>query len=64
MVTVFEGDANSAVVARAAVENAGVPSWIKDEEVLGLFPGLASTEVLVCAEDEKSALKALKTPCR
>ena len=62
LVTVFEGDSNSGAVARATVENAGIESWIKDEEIHGLFPSLGSTEILVRAEDEKPALKAIKTP--
>jgi len=61
LVTVFEGDSNSALVARARVENAGIKSWAKDEEVHGLFPSLGSTEVLVCDHDKESALKALGT---
>jgi hypothetical protein len=64
MVTVFEGDSNDASVARAAVEGAGVKSWIKDEEVHGLFPNFGATEVLVCTEDEKPALEAFETPKR
>ena len=59
--TVFEGDSGSAAVARAALEGAGIESWIKDEEVHGVFPSLGSTEILVCEEDEQSALKALET---
>ena len=62
LVTVFEGDSNSAVVARSAVENAGIEAWVKDEEVHGLFPSLGSTEILVCEEDEKSALKVIESP--
>lgn len=61
LVTIFEGDAGSAAVARATVENAGVESWIKDEEVHGLFPGLGSTEILVRAEDQQQAHNALET---
>ena len=62
LVTVFEGDSNSAAVARAAVESAGITSWTKDEEVHGLFPSLGPTEILVGAEDKKPALEALETP--
>lgn len=62
MVTVFEGDSSSAAVARATVEGVGIESWVKDEEVHGLFPSLGSTEILVCEEDEQSAVKALETP--
>lgn len=61
LVTVFEGDAGSAAVARATVENAGIKSWMKDEEVHGLFPGLGSTEILVRAEDQQQAYKALES---
>lgn len=62
LVTVFEGDANSAAVARATVESAGIKSWMKDEAVHGLFPGLGSTEILVRAEDQQRAMHALETP--
>jgi hypothetical protein len=62
LVTVFEGDPNSAAAARTAVEGVGIKSWIKDEVVHGLFPSLGATEILVCVEDEKPALKALETP--
>lgn len=62
LVAVFEGDSDSAAVARAAVEGAGIESWIQDEEVHGLFPSLGLSKVLVREEDEKSSLKALDTP--
>jgi hypothetical protein len=62
LVTVFEGDSSGAAVARATVESAGIESWVKDEEVHGLFPNMGSTEILVCSEDAKPALKALETP--
>lgn len=61
LVTILEGDAGSAAVARTTVESAGIKSWIKDEEVHGLFPGMGSTEILVCAEDQQRACKALET---
>ena len=60
LVTAFEGDAGSATVARATVENAGIKSWMKDEQVHGLFPGLGSTEILVRAEDQQQAQKTLE----
>jgi hypothetical protein len=59
LIPVFEGDSDSAAVARATVEGAGIESWAGDEEVHGLFPSLGLTEVLVREEDEKLALKAL-----
>jgi hypothetical protein len=59
LVTVFEGDSNSALVARTKVADAGIKSWVKDEDVHGLFPSLGSTEVLVRDDDKASALKAL-----
>ena len=61
LVMVFVGDSNSAAAARARVEGAGIESWIKGEEVHGVFPSLGPTEILVCAEDEKAALAALET---
>ena len=60
-VTVFEGDPNSAAVARATVEGAGIESWIKDEGLNSVFPSLGATEIEVRVEDEASALEALET---
>lgn len=62
LVTVFEGESNNAALARAAVEGAGIESWIQDGEVHGLFPTLGATEVLVREEDEPKALEALEMP--
>jgi len=61
LATVFEGDSDSAAVARAAVEGAGIESWMQDDEVHGLFPSLGLSKVLVREEDEKRALKVLET---
>lgn len=61
MVTVFEGDSSSAAVARAAVEGAGIKSWVRNEEAHGVLPCLGPAEVQVRAEDERSALNALET---
>lgn len=58
-VTVFEGDADCAAVARARLEAAGIESWTTDEGVHGLFPSLGGTDVEVRVEDEKRALDAL-----
>lgn len=62
LVTVFDGDSGSSSVARATLEGAGIKSWIKDEDVHGLFPSLGPTEILVCSEDEKRALRVLEGP--
>lgn len=62
LAAVFEGDSDSAAVACAAVEGAGIESWMQDEEVHGLFPSLGLSKVLVREEDEKRALKVLETP--
>lgn len=64
LTTVFEGDPNSASVARATVEGAGIETWAKDEEVHGLFPNLGPTEILVCETDETLAIEALAIPER
>ena len=61
MATVFEGNSNSAAVARGAVEGAGIESWTRDEGIHGVFPSLGPTEIEVRVEDEASALKALET---
>jgi hypothetical protein len=62
LVPVFEGDSDSAAVARATVEGSGIESWTQDEEVHGLFPSMGLTEILVREEDEKPALTALEIP--
>jgi hypothetical protein len=59
IVTIFEGDADCAAVARTRVEAAGIDSWTKDEGVHGIFPSLGGTSVEVRIEDEENALNAL-----
>lgn len=61
LVSVFDGDANDAVVARSAVEDAGINSWVRDDGTHGLFPSLGSAEILVASEDEKPARKVIES---
>ncbi len=62
LVTVFEGDSNSAAVARTMVEGVGIESWAKDEGLHSIFPNLGPTGIEVRVEDEELALEVLETP--
>ena len=60
MVTVFEGDSNSAATARARLESAGIRAWDKDEGIHSVFPSVGASEIQVRTEDEDLALEVLK----
>jgi hypothetical protein len=61
LVTVFEGDSNSASVVSTALTNAGIESRVNNEGIQGIFPSLGPAEILVSAKDEEAAWKALTT---
>ena len=62
LVSVFEGDLNSAAVIRTMLKCASIEAWIKNEEEHAIFPNLEPTEVLVARENRKAAMEAIETP--
>lgn len=62
--SIFEGEADSAAVVCAMLENAGIEAWIKDEEEYGVLPNMGPVEVLVHETSRKTALETLEMPQR
>jgi hypothetical protein len=60
LVTVFEGDDETAAVIRAKLESVGIEAWIQGEAAHGVFPNLSPAAVQVRAEDSVAACQALE----
>jgi hypothetical protein len=59
LVTVYEGDEESASVVRGALGSAGIEAWIEGEATLNVFPNLSPVALRVRAEDADAALELL-----
>lgn len=62
-VSVFQSDVEAGI-ARDVLEDAGIESMIRSDDIGGMYPGIAGVELLVRAEDLEKAREALQEPSR
>ena len=59
-VSVFQSDVEAGI-ARDVLEDVGIESMIRSDDVGGMYPGIGGVELLVRAEDLEKAREALRT---
>lgn len=60
-VSTFPSDAE-AQIAKSVLDEAGIESMIRSDDIGGMYPGIAGVELLVRAEDVERATEALEGP--